>query len=112
MDAGYSFHMTPNRLWFQQFAKLEGGYILLSDSSGYKITSIGTIKFCLHDGTEKMLEEVRYVPSLKRNLISLGELEKKGYVLKVKGGVEGDEEVMVVMKGVRKNALYMPWKVL
>ena len=34
-----------------------------------------------------MLKEARYIPNLKRNLISLGELEKKRYVFKVKRGL-------------------------
>jgi len=34
----------------------------------------------MHDGTERVLEEVKFVPSLKCNLISLGEFEKKGCV--------------------------------
>ena len=54
-----------------------------------------------------MFEEFRYIPSLKRNLISLGELEKKGYVFKgQKGVVKVLRGSMVVMKGVRKNDLY------
>jgi len=44
------------------------------------------IKFCLHDETERMLEEIRHVPSLKQNLTSLGELEKRGYVFKGERG--------------------------
>jgi len=33
----------------------------------------------MHDGIIKTLTAVRYVPELKRNLISLGELDKNGY---------------------------------
>lgn len=54
-----------------------------------------------------MLTEVRYVPDLKRNLISVGELDKKGYLFKgensellvVKGSV-------VVIRGIKKKGLY------
>jgi len=54
-----------------------------------------------------MLEEVRYVHGLKRNLISLGELEKKGYIFKgEKGMMKVLRECIMVMKCVRKNGLY------
>jgi len=54
-----------------------------------------------------MLEEVRFVHNLKRNLISLGELKKKGYVFKGERGVlKVLRGSMVLMKGVKKNDLY------
>ena len=40
-----------------------------------------------------MLTEVRYVPDLKRNLISVGELDKKGYLFK------GENSELLVVKG-------------
>jgi len=51
-----------------------------------------------------MLEEVMYIPNLNRNIISLGKLEKKGYIFR---GEEGVVKVLrEVMKGARKNYLY------
>jgi len=107
MDSSCSFHFTPNRLQFQQFAKLEREFVLLSDKKSCKITSIEIIKFHLHDGIERILEEVMYVLSLKQNLISLYHREKKGYVFKwERGMLKVFRGFMVVMKGVRKNKLY------
>lgn len=57
----------------------------------------------------KLFTGVRYVLNLKRNLISLGELHKKGYVYKGEQGVlkvvKGSEEVM---RGIKRNELYSP----
>lgn len=39
-----------------------------------------------------MLEEVTFVPSLKSNLMSLGEREKKGYVFKADERIRGSGE--------------------
>ena len=39
------------------------------------------------DGVEKVLQQVRYIPGLKRNLISLGTLDVKGYLYKAFGGM-------------------------
>jgi len=53
---------------------LKEGLCFLNDNKSYKIIGIATIKFHLHDGTKRLLEEVRYVPNLKWDHISLGEL--------------------------------------
>ena len=76
--------MTLNRLWLQDFIEFEEGSVLVGDNKSYKIIIIGTIMFHLHDGTQRVLKKVRFVPSLKCNLISLGELEKNEYVFDLK----------------------------
>jgi len=53
------------------------------------------------------LKEVRYVPQLKRNLISIGALEALSLVISIRDGVlKMIKDSMVVMKGVRQNNLY------
>jgi len=50
---------------------------------------------------------VRYVPQLKRNLISVGVLEMLGLVVSIRDGVlKMTKGSMVVIKGVRQNNLY------
>ncbi|XP_073273290.1 uncharacterized mitochondrial protein AtMg00300-like [Primulina huaijiensis] len=52
-------------------------------------------------------ERVRYVPELKRNLISLGTLDKIGYTFKVENKVlKVSKGALVMMKGIRNNGLY------
>jgi len=53
------------------------------------------------------LKEVRYVPQLKRNLISVGALETLGLVVSIKDGVlKMTKGSMVVLKAVCQNNLY------
>ena len=40
---------------------------------------ISTVRLKLFDGLVRELKEVRFVPALKKNLISVGALEAKGY---------------------------------
>ncbi|RVW69880.1 Retrovirus-related Pol polyprotein from transposon TNT 1-94 [Vitis vinifera] len=60
-----------------------------------------------YDGIERVLEDVRSIPELKRNLISLGMLDKSGYTFKSEPNslrvVRGS---LVVMKWTIKNGLY------
>ena len=80
MDSGCTWHMTPNKNVFEELCEQDGGSVLLGNNKACKIAGIGSVRFKLHDESIRLLTEVRYVPDLKRNLISLGEFDKKGYV--------------------------------
>ena len=68
---------------------------------------IGTIKLKIHDGTIRILEDVRYVPDLTKNLISVGVLDSKGYRVTMEGGVlKVVRGALVAMKGTRQGDLY------
>ena len=61
----------------------------------------------MEDVIIRELKEVRYVPQLKRNLISVGALEALGLVISVRDGVLKMIKVsMLVMKGVHWDNLY------
>nr|GEY36172.1 zinc finger, CCHC-type [Tanacetum cinerariifolium] len=55
-------------------------------TTGSKIISIGKVRVQLQDGSSFVLHNVRFIPELKRNLISLGTLEKEGYTAKLQSG--------------------------
>ena len=44
-----------------------------------KIVGVGSIRIRMFDGIVRELMDVRYVPELKSNLISLGVLDSCGY---------------------------------
>ena len=67
---------------------------------------IGTIQLKLHDDTVKNLKEVRFIPEMKTNLISLGALEASGYTITLKDGrLKVFLRNLVVMKGIRRKNL-------
>ncbi|GJS38829.1 zinc finger, CCHC-type containing protein [Tanacetum coccineum] len=64
----------------------------------------GKAKIQLHDGSGFILEDVRYVPGLRRSLISLGTLEKEGYTVKMQmGRIKVIKGCRVMMTGIRKK---------
>ena len=68
---------------------------------------IGILCIKMFDGIVRELKEVRYVPQLKRNLVSVGILETLGHVVSIRDGVlKMTKSSMVVMKGVHRNNLY------
>lgn len=107
LDSGCSFHMCPHKQWFMDLKHERLGSVLLGNDQVCSVEGIGSIKLKLHDGSCKILSEVTYIPQLKRNLVSLGMLESKGYCFKFENGVmyviKGST---IVMKGIRNHSLY------
>ena len=108
LDSGCSFHMCPNKEFFKTFESITSGKVFLGNNLACKVTGIGTINIQMFDGRTRELKEVRYVPELKRNLISLGMVDKMGYSIKAeKWKVEVLNKGEVIMKGIRRNGLYV-----
>ena len=53
------------------------------------------------------MKEVKYIPQLKRNLISVGALKTLDFEVSIKDGVlKMTKGSMVILKGVRRDNLY------
>jgi hypothetical protein len=86
---------------------IDGGVVLMGNDITCKTKGIGKIRFKLHNGSARVLKEVRYVPDMKKNLISLGVLESKGYKITMENGImKVISGALVVMKATRQNNLY------
>ena len=100
LDSACSFHMTPNRDWFDIYRSVNSSIVTMGNSAHCKITDIGNIRIKMFDGIVRTLCDVRHVPEVKKNLISLGTLDSNGYCYKSIGGVmKVTKGAMVVMKG-------------
>nr|GEY29854.1 zinc finger, CCHC-type [Tanacetum cinerariifolium] len=86
----------------------DGSEVLLGDNRECKTRGIGKVRLQLKDGLSFVLYNVRYIPELKRNLISLGTLEKEGYTVKLQSGkIKVINGSMVVLSGTRRdNCVY------
>nr|GEX35398.1 hypothetical protein [Tanacetum cinerariifolium]GEX38142.1 hypothetical protein [Tanacetum cinerariifolium] len=99
MDFSGSFHMTPRRDFLFDFKEFNGGVVLLDDNRACAIMGIWKVRVQMKDGSSFMLENVRYIPELKRNLISLGTLDREGYTVKLHNGrVKGEASVGIQEK--------------
>ncbi|KAG8492461.1 hypothetical protein CXB51_009586 [Gossypium anomalum] len=105
LDSGYTFHMSPKQDWFTTYETVSEGVVLIGNNASCKIAGVGTIKVKMFDGVVRTLSDVRHVPELKRNLISLSTLDSKGYRYTAESGVlKISKGSLVVMKGQRKIA--------
>ncbi|GJY31824.1 retrovirus-related pol polyprotein from transposon TNT 1-94 [Tanacetum coccineum] len=89
-------------------SECDGGSVQLGDNRECKIRGIGKVRIQLKDRSSFVLHNVRYISELKRNLISLGTLEKEGYIVKLQSGkVKVINGSMVILSGIRRdNCVY------
>ncbi|KAH9767149.1 hypothetical protein KPL71_011170 [Citrus sinensis] len=108
LDSGCTFHMSPCQNFFSEYHKIDGGKVMMGNNAVCKVIGIGNISLKLHNGTIREVKQVRHVPDLKRNLISLGMLDQVGYSVRLEHGkIEILNGVTLVMKGSRKNGVYV-----
>ena len=107
LDSGASHHMCPHRGWFSSYQTINGGFVFMGNNNPCKIVGIGSIKMKMFDGIVRTLTEVRHVPDLKRNLISLGELDSSGCKFTGQGeALKVSKGALVVMKAKMNGNLY------
>ena len=103
LDSGCTYHMCPNRDLFSTYEPVSQGVVLMGNNASCKVAGIGTVKIKMFDGVVRTLSDVRHIPDLKRNLISLSTLDAKGYKYTGEGGVlKISKGALVSMKGTRQ----------
>ncbi|KAH9779421.1 hypothetical protein KPL71_007705 [Citrus sinensis] len=93
IDSGATWHMTSRREWFHTYEPISGGSVYIGNDHALEIAGIGTIKIKIFDGTIRTIGEVRHVNGLKKNLLSLGQMDSHGYKTHVENGI------MKIVKG-------------
>ncbi|MFQ6621803.1 hypothetical protein Gotur_002278 [Gossypium turneri] len=100
--------MCPNREWFFTYSLIEGGVVCIGNDSSSKLIEIGTVKIKMHDGMIKTLSDVRYVPDLRKNLISLSILDLNGCRINIESsGIKVSHGALVLLKGRMTDSLYI-----
>ena len=81
---------------------------MIGNNVACDVVGRGTIRIKMHDGIVRTLTNVRHVPDLKKNLISLGILEALGCKYTAEGGVmKVSRSALIVMKACRSGSLYI-----
>ncbi|PKA48313.1 Retrovirus-related Pol polyprotein from transposon TNT 1-94 [Apostasia shenzhenica] len=100
LDSGCSNHMTGVKEIFKSLDESIKLQVCLGDSKQIKAEGKGIVSFKGKSGTEKLIHDVLYIPGLKHNLISVGQLVHKGYSI-----VFHDNKCII--KNMTSNALIM-----
>lgn len=100
--------MTPNESKFESYEKVAMGGVLLGNNKSCKVARAGTVRIKLHDGIERILTEVRHVPKLRSNLVSLGILNQQDFSWKDENNVlKVTKGSLLYLRGIRERGLYV-----
>ncbi|XP_073220720.1 uncharacterized protein [Cicer arietinum] len=85
LDSGCSNHMTGNKGWF---SNLEEGFcqtVKLGNDMKMNVVAKGNVRMQVN-GVTQVISDVYFVPELKNNLLSLGQLQEKGLAILIQNG--------------------------
>ncbi|KAG6437869.1 hypothetical protein SASPL_102799 [Salvia splendens] len=101
-DSGVSYHLCPHMEYFTTYEQIDGGNITMANNFVCKVVGIGSIRIRTYNGVFCTLNDVRHVPQMTKNLISLSTFDSKGFNFKGEGGVmhimKGSKVVLTVLK--------------
>ncbi|VFQ82530.1 unnamed protein product [Cuscuta campestris] len=107
MDSGASFHATHSGEALQNLVIEDFGKVRLADDRALDVTGMGDIVLKTPVGFWT-LKDVRVVPGLKKNLISVRQLDEQGHEVKFRDGqwkvVKGN---LFIARGEKRGSLYM-----
>ena len=70
LDTEATYHMCSNRDWFSSFEKVDWCSVIMGDDRPCNMEGIRTVQIKMFDGMIRELKEVRYVPELKKKILS------------------------------------------
>jgi len=76
--------VCPNMKLFTKYKPVKEDTVFATSGNAYKIVGVGTIKIKMSYGVVRTFPDVRYVLYLRRNLISLGNLDPRATILQQK----------------------------
>ncbi|GFS42175.1 hypothetical protein Acr_00g0078350 [Actinidia rufa] len=85
LDSGSAYHLCRDREVFSTSVPCEGR-IWMANNTSSRVVGRGSVRFRMADERSVTLTEVRHVPNLWKNLISIGMLHSKGCRFDASGG--------------------------
>ena len=86
LDTGASNHMTGIRSALTHLDEGVRGSVRFGDGSHVEIHGVGSVVIQGRHQQHKVLTDVYYIPKLKSNIVSLGQLEEKGFKVVLEDG--------------------------
>ncbi|XP_019447306.1 PREDICTED: uncharacterized protein LOC109350530 [Lupinus angustifolius] len=81
LDTGCFNHMTGHKEWFISLDETSKSKVKFADHSCIEAEGICDISIQRRDGNHSCIQNVLYVPKMRSNLLSLGQLLEKGYTM-------------------------------
>lgn len=79
VDTCASYHMIAYRHWFCEYEEYNSGDVMLGDDLTIQIIGRDKVKLRMSNGTIKTLSDVMHIPSMSKNLLSVGIMADSGF---------------------------------
>jgi hypothetical protein len=80
----------------------------MGNNTTYKVVGIGTVRIKMYNGIVRTMTDVRHMPDLAKNLLSLSTFDSQGYSYSGGGGVlRIGKGALIFIKGILVNGLYL-----
>ena len=80
----------------------------MADGSAMDVVGMGDVRILLPNGSVWLLEKVRHIADLRRNLISVGQLDDEGHAILFVGGTwKVTKRARVLARGKKIGTLYV-----
>ncbi|KAG9446257.1 hypothetical protein H6P81_012385 [Aristolochia fimbriata] len=107
IDSEASFHCTSHKEWFCGYIKGEFGHVIVGNGQKCKIEGRCIIHLKTNDGGKLILKEVRHLPDLQKNLISVNKLDQEGYKITFENNSwKVSRGALTLIKGKAVGTLY------
>ena len=98
LDSGASNHMCGKKEFFAELKEGAYGSVSLGDSSKLPVEGKGKIKIIQKDGKEEYISDTYYIPGMKSNILSIGQLLQKGYIIHM-------ENMLLTLRNARRKLI-------
>jgi hypothetical protein len=99
IDSGCSTHMTSQEELFTRINDNYSGKVIFGDDSASKVKGKGTVAIPTLNGKKKFIDDTLLTPTLKKNLLSVGQMMEQNYKLVF------DNKECLIMDKLNKNAV-------
>ena len=108
IDSGASFHVTSHSDFFTSYKNSDFGNVRMGNSGVSKIVGIVDVFLETSIGNKLILKDVRHVPDIRLNLISISRLDDEGFTNSFgESKWKLTKGSLVVAKGKKQNTLYV-----
>ncbi|CAL1361567.1 unnamed protein product [Linum trigynum] len=108
VDSGATIHVTSKREFFSSYTPGDFGVVRMGNGNLSKVIGKGEVCLETMNGTKLLLKDVRHVPEMRLNLISVDKLDEEGYCNTFHNGQwKLTRGSLVLAKGKKLSKLYV-----
>ena len=87
IDTGFSNHLNGNKKLLVDFDSRKSTKIICDGDKYLNAEGMGNVRIILNNGKAAVIQNVWYVPGMKSNLMSMGQLVEKGFSVTIKANL-------------------------